>query len=214
MQPAVHPKPIRLILEVQASELQGLVLQILERFTPRASVAPPRPEPDPDDDEDDEPAPLDLRPELAPGLTRGQAARNLPPPVAHSPPMPLLPPHVAKTRYLGKPCMQGHRYHDSSYNLRKKSNNGCVQCARARDLARKQARQQARRAVVTALPPPTGTRPELPPHLALTTFLSPITCTEVTHRWRGLASWTLRYLVDEACVMCVTQQSAKALAGD
>ena len=197
MQPAVHPKPIRLILEVQASELQGLVLQILDRFTVRPTVVPPRPEPDPDDDQDDdEPAP----------------ARNLPPPVAHSPPMPTLPAHVSQTRVLGKPCHKNHRYQNSAYCLRKRSNNGCVECERERDLARKQARQQHRLTVVPALPTP-STRPELPPHLALNAFLSPIVCEIEAHRYRGMP-WTLRYRADETCVMCTTQQSQLALAGD
>ena len=204
MQPAVHQKPIRLILEVQASDLQGLVLQILERFTTPSPVAPPRPTPDPDDADADEPE----------ERTADPPAGNSPLQVADIPPMPVLPPHVAKTRVLGKPCAQGHSYEGSAYCLRKRSNRGCVQCERDRDLAHKQVRQTQRRAVVTALPPTTGARPELPPHLALTAFLSPITCTDPTHRYRGRPEWTLRFLDTEDCAMCVTQQSQLALAGD
>jgi hypothetical protein len=201
MQAAVHPKPIRLILEVQASELQGLVGQLLDRLMAHPTVAPPRPPPDPDDEEDDdEPAP----------------AYNLPPPVAHSPPLPVLPAHVAATRVLGKPCAHGHTYEDTGLCLRKRSNRGCVACERQRDLAAKQAKAApppARPTLVTAASA-VRERPELPSHWEGRAFLSPIVCTvDPTHRYRGLEQWTLRYTDSELCVPCCTEANpALALA--
>ena len=57
-----------------------------------------------------------------------------------------------------------------------------------------------------------GTRPELPPHLQETCFLSPITCEVATHRYRG-SHYTLRWLDDEDCCMC-TVQTRTLKAGD
>jgi len=193
MQPAVHPKPIRLILEVQASELQGLVLQILERFTARAPVAPPRPEPDPDDEDDADPAP----------------ARSLPPPAPHVPPAGAA---IPAGYQLGALCHRSHRWQGQRKSLRRLSNNKCRECLRTSDSRRKAARPvQAPRPVLVEASTP---RPALPPHLAMNAFLSPITCAETSHRYRDMPQWTLRYRADESCVMCVTQQSQRALAGD
>lgn len=103
--------------------------------------------------------------------------------------------------YLGKVCGRGHRYQDSPYSLRKKSNRGCRTCDNAYVSA------QMARAGHTP-------RPELPAHLALTAFLSPIICNDPMHRYRGMPEWTLRYQADETCVRCTTQLSARALTGD
>lgn len=206
-------KPLRFIVEATTTQIQELVQPLLAWLTPRATAAPPRPEPDPDDEDDDEPAPLDQGPELAPDSIRGQAARNLPPPVAHSPPMPVMPDHVSRTRMLGKPCHKNHRYQNSAYCLRKRSNNGCVECERERDLARKKPAVRPLAPVTPRAPalPPPETRPVLPAHLQARCFLSPIGCANAQHRYRGTL-YTLRFTESEDCVMCVTPQFA--LAGD
>jgi hypothetical protein len=207
MQTAPHPRPVRVIVEIDPGQVSSLLAQLVHQFTAhlpagalpgRSQGQPPRPEPDPDDD-DDEPAP----------------AQHLPPPVAHAPPMPRLPAHVGRTRMLGKPCAQGHTYQGSAFCLRKRSNHGCVECEKAKDLARRQGKArphpQLRVTAPTLVPTSTPQRPELPPHLALTAFLSPILCANPVHRFRDTA-YTLRFLDTEGCCQCVAQSSA--LAGD
>jgi hypothetical protein len=196
MQTAPHPRPLRVIVEIDPGQVVRLLAQLVDRFTPRVPSAPPPP--DPDDEDDDEPAP----------------AHNLPPPVAHAPPRPALPAHVAKTRLLGKPCGRNDTYKDSAYCLRKRSNNGCVACERERDLARKQAKAAPPvRPPLVAVASAVGERPALPPHLALTCFVSPIPCQDPTHRYRD-TDFTLRDVRDERCTQCVMQASQQALAGD
>lgn len=226
MQTATHPRPVRVIVEIDPSQLPSLLAQLVDRFTTHPPVVPGSsslvpgsrpatrdhrpatsgPPPDPDDEDADAPVPARRGP--------------LPPrSVAHSPPMPVLPPHGGRTRYLGKPCVHGHSYAGSPYGLRKKSNGGCVVCSQIRERARKQ--EQARRGHVPA-PPSPGTgqaarptqgarRPELPPHLAGSCFLSPILCREGAHRYLSQA-YTLRFIDSEQCCMCVAQ--TRPMAGD
>lgn len=139
---------------------------------------------------------------------------------------PVLPQALARSLYLGPPCHKGHTYEGSAYSLRKKSNRGCVQCdqerqhratasarqarkAQATRTRRRQARQtrQHRRVAIAATLLPEGAvaanghRPELPTHLEERCFLSPVTCVNAQHRYRG-TGYTLRYLDSETCVQC------------
>jgi hypothetical protein len=123
------------------------------------------------------------------------------------------PPDLRKYR-LGRLCPKpGHEYQQTGLSLKRGTH--CVCCERERVRTRKpQASVRGNGSRNGHTPPRQPQRPALPPHLALTAFLSPITCRAPDHRYRGMPEWTLRYQADEACVMCVTQQSAKALAGD
>lgn len=113
----------------------------------------------------------------------------------------MLSHDLARRFYLGRLCQRHHRFADSNYSLRKKSNHGCKICNDT----------YVRTSMARNGHPPI---PELPPHLAFTAFLSPITCNDPTHRYRGRHEWTLRFLADETCVMCATQLSHKGLTGD
>ena len=113
---------------------------------------------------------------------------------------------------LGPLCKRGHRHDGLPLSLRSQHTGKCVACCRMSPEEKAQYRPPRRLPVRNG--PPGAARPELPAHLALTGFLSPITCRDPTHRYRELEQWTLRYQADERCVMCVTQHSQVALAGD
>lgn len=115
---------------------------------------------------------------------------------------PLLPAHLAQHYYLSKTlCRNMHHYLGLQYCLRKKTNRHC---------ATYQGHQPSATNGRTAIPQ--QERPTLPKHLRETTFLSPITCAEPSHRYRETA-YTLRFLDSELCCMCIAQRQPH-LVGD
>jgi hypothetical protein len=213
MQAAPHPRPVRVIVEIDPGQVSSLLAQLVHQFTAptdsagalpgRSQGQAPRPPPDPDDEDDDEPAPAQH-----PVSGTGQA---LSPPVARGQPAPdpvALPPGTM----LGELCRRKHRYEGRRKSLRRQSNGKCLMCLQQHERARKPARPVPPTPVLRETQGPK--RPELPPHLAMNAFLSPIVCGQPHHRYRGLEAWTLRYLDSEDCVMCTTTQSQLALAGD
>ena len=202
MQAAVHPhKPLRIIVEVDYGQVGTLVAQLVETVTtslatrPHPTTSPPAPPPA---EETDEPRPPPARVAPPPPARRG----NLPPAVADIP--------AGYT--LGPLCQRGHRYQGTRQTLRRLSNGKCAQCERLLAQRRHVSRphEPAPRPVLVEA---TATRPELPPHLALNAFLSPIVCEIAAHRYRDTV-YTLRYHRDERCVQCTTHHSAMTLAGD
>ena len=183
-------KPLRFIVEASIPQLHELVQPLLAWLTPRGQ--PTTTPPDPDDEDADEPE----------ERTADPPAVNLPPAVADIP--------AGYT--LGPLCQRGHRYQGTRQTLRRLSNGKCAQCERL--LAqRRQVSRPHETAPRPVLVEAAATRPELPPHLALNAFLSPIVCEIAAHRYRDTV-YTLRYHRDERCVQCTTHHSTMTLAGD
>jgi hypothetical protein len=99
--------------------------------------------------------------------------------------------------YAGTVCA---RQHDdgTGHSLRRRSNNGCLQCEQVTQHGRKTRAQPVR------LVPP------LPGYLTESAYLSDERCPEWLHRYRGTA-WTLRYRDDDTCVQCVTSRAVAQL---
>jgi hypothetical protein len=208
MQPTVHPRPVRVIVEIDPGQVSQLVTTVLHQLTtpPRASQA-----------EASQPAVADPPEEEGPSIDR---TSDPPPPCVqvpvasngHKPPLPRK--FSAKTFYVGKLCDQGHSEAGAPFSVRYKSSHSCVTCEHERAATRRGQRNPSQRPPpqVTAttgssLPDPAGReeeqeRPALPAHLAETCFLSPIVCEVQTHRYRNTA-YTLRFLDDEDCCQCV-----------
>ena len=147
MHPA-HPRPIRVIVEIDPGQVTRLVTTILDRLCVRApatagQAASPASAPADADADDDHDAPAVEStadpPEAqreAPGtpaqpvqlVTTGEALHRedapLPLTPSHRPeqataPRPLLPLALARMCYLGEPCPQGHTYQDTPWCLRR-----------------------------------------------------------------------------------------------
>jgi hypothetical protein len=201
---STRPNEIVLTVRITPATLADTLRLLATTLTPRGH--PTAPEPDAGDAEEDDPAPVPVpEPNPPPVATRQQ------------PPVPAVQGAASRAglppgTMLGELCRRKHRYEGRRKSLRRQSNGKCLMCLQQHERARKPARPVPHTPVLRETQGPK--RPELPPHLALTTFLSPIVCAEPSHRYRGLEAWTLRYSADETCVQCVTQQSALQLAGD
>lgn len=210
-----HPAPrptsheITMIVKLSPGTLADTIRQLVQTMnsvpvtlleeepTPAPSDPAPRPE-----STADPPPPATTGPAVQvvapdPGSSPGQAQGGL-----------VVPAGLV----LGPLCKRGHRHDGLPLSLRSQHTGKCVACCRMSPEEKAQYRPPRRLPVRNG--PPGAARPELPAHLALTGFLSPITCRDPTHRYRELEQWTLRFSADERCVMCVTQASQLALAGD
>lgn len=158
---------------------------------------------------------------IHPWLVEPQPLPSLPDlPAVTAEPLPQSSQRTTKETYWSDTaCRHGHT-NEHGKTERFRGSNSCVTCLRLNPPRRKPRVLPAPEVVSSnghQTPLHSGhddKRPELPAHLALTAFLSPITCQDATHRYRDLDRWTLRYIDSEECVMCTTQQSAPALAGD
>ena len=199
----MQAQPVRLTVEIHAPQLVQLSSHLL-----RALTSPPEPKLNIVVDQVPATSPASASdPEEEDGVPASDRTAD-PPPEASGALRPVLPKKMQERYYLGKVCGRQHRYKGSASTLRFLRNNGCVACERER---------QRERSSREAPPPPVGApsnghRPTLPAHLAAYAFLSPITCSNPLHRYRGLDTWTLRYTRDETCVQC--NATAIAIAGD
>lgn len=186
-------KPLRFIVEASIPQLHELVQPLLAWLTPRGQPSASRETNDQNDEEDaDEPE----------ERTADPPAVNLPPAVADIP--------AGYT--LGPLCPRNHRRQGTRQTLRRSSNNKCRECVRVSDQRRKAAKPSVATPVLVSQAG--DRRPELPSHWEGRGFLSPVLCTEPTHRYRDSA-YTLRYVDSELCVQCCTDANpALALAGD
>lgn len=195
---AVHPRPVRVIVELDPGMLtpllQTLVQAVTTSLTPRPHPTTPAPTEDPDD-----PAPRRV-PEHDPPVvvaTRHQSMTNAP-----------TLPHGT---ILGELCRRGHRYAGHRKSLRRRSNGKCIACVTRQDRHRKPARPPASPPRPVLVPSAEG-RPDLPSHWDGRGFLSAIVCANPDHRFRG-SPWTLRYTHNELCVQCCTTEPP-AMVGD
>ena len=187
----VHPSTLAESIKHILQVISGVPVRVVDDASERP-ISPP--------DDADPPIPSNADP---PDATPVLAAPSVAAPDGAS--GPELPAHLEARFYLGSLCKRQHRYENSEYSVRRRSNHGCEVCNTQYTLKPRAFGQRQT---------PTPDRPVLPAHLAMNAFLSPITCSDPTHRYRNLAQWTLRYQADETCVQCVTQQSRLALAGD
>ena len=188
MQPPAHQRPMRLIWEFDHDQVAQLVTKVFHALTPRVSQ-PPASRPRATEQAEEQP-------EEEPQSPSGSD----PPP---------LPQTMRRKYYLGSVCLRGHTYEDLPFTLRLKSTRTCCRCAALKKQAaltnsHKPPGPLPAAGRPTASEPTHGTRPELPPHLAETCFLSPLLCEISSHRYRNSA-FTLRFLDDEDCTQCVTQ---------
>lgn len=152
--------------------------------------------------------PQELMTTMLPWLvSTGRYATNLTQPVVEAHPAPhpeQVPP--SRTFLSTTPCRHGH-VDAMGKTERYARSNMCTRCAkehppRRRTRSAPSAERNGHQA--DTMSSRQAERPELPSHLRDNSFLSPITCADLTHRYRNMPEWTLRYQTDERCVMCVT----------
>jgi hypothetical protein len=99
----------------------------------------------------------ELNARQAPASASSQQANDVPPPQAVAAPAPARPQPAAddqedpaeptafdQTKYgLGELCVHGHAYPGTAFSLRRKSDNTCLACHRARASAYRQRKRQA-----------------------------------------------------------------------
>jgi hypothetical protein len=203
MQAPTPSKPLRIILETSIPQLHELVAPLLSWLTPRDHPTRDSP-PTPAEEEEQDADPLPERTADPPHVaTSVQAAQSVAP---DRDGLAVLPAGTV----LGPLCKRQHHHDGLPLTLRSQRTGKCVTCCRMTP----DEKQHFQLPVpVRKLAPLTqgADRPALPRHIDATCFLSPIPCSDPSHRYRGSA-FTLRFKDSEQCVQCTTQ--THQLAGD